>query len=206
MDVDSPAQNAPSQARAPAWSSNRIPPLTHLGPSVFVPIEEDLTEPVDLPRDRVDRLKWILNTIESQRTGVSENLMYIFERERDRILAEAQEREAISGPPDMRRGLHPNEADQVISNMSTPHQPGRNYHVESMGPPSIEELEPRPLSNREEAVWKLLELVERALDQTQGYDKAMDTKRGYYLGMLEKERQKIDEVGRRPEERSKTRP
>ncbi|KAK1772490.1 hypothetical protein QBC33DRAFT_521422 [Phialemonium atrogriseum] len=158
-----------------------------------------------MPRDRVERLKWILKTIESQRTGVRENMIYLFERERDRILAEGREKEATLGTPDTRSGIPPDEVDWMISNMEAPHQPGLDYNVQNLPPRSFG-LPPAGLSNREETIWQLLDLVENAIAQTQGYDKHMSDIKNYYHGKLEKEIQKIDEIGKRPEERSKTRP
>lgn len=200
MDIDLAADNMPSQA-----SASRIPPLQNIVPSIFVPLQEDITQPVDLPRDRIDRLEWILNTIKSQRAGVRENMIYLFEREKDRILAEALEKEAATGPPDTRIGLSPDEVDWVIGNMEAPHQAGLDYNIQDMPPRSVGVHVPG-LSHREETVWKLLELVEHAVAQTRGYSKHMSDIQAYYLGKLEKERQRIDEVGKRPEERSKTRP
>lgn len=203
MDVDPAADSIPS--RVTATTASKIPPLTTIVPSIFVPLEEDLTQPIDLPRDRVERLKWILDTIESQRTGVLENMLYLIERERDRILAEALENEVATGPPDTRKGLPPDEVDWVISNMEAPHQPDLNYNIQDL-PPRTLGVQVPGLSNREQAVWQLLELVERAVSETRGYDKHMGDIRAYYLGMLEKEKQKIDEAGKRPEERSRTNP
>lgn len=183
----------------------KIPPLTNIVPSIFVPIDEDFTEPADLPRDRVDRLKWILKTIETQRKGVTENMVYLFEKERDRILAEAREKEATFGIPDTRTGLPPDEVDLMISNMAAPHQPDLDYNIRDMPPRSAKEPPPG-LPPREEAAFKLLELVERALCQTEGYNQFMSQNRDFYLERLEKEKERIEGVGKRPEERSKKRP
>lgn len=130
-------------------------------------------------------------------------MLYLFERERDRILAEALEKETSEGPPETRTGLHPDEVDFMISNMEAPHQPEVNYNLQDIPPRGMWTQGPNA-TTREETVWLLLDLVEKAVAQWQGYDKHMNDNKDYYAGQLGKEEQTMAEMGKRPEERSKT--
>ena len=204
MEVDpQPTDEAATRESSPP--AERIPPLTNFVPSLFVPLEDDITQPGDIPRTRVERLKRIIETIDSQRAGVRENMMYLFERERDRIRIDAWEQELAEGEPESRAGLPPDEVDWMIGNMEAPHQPDLDYNIRDM-PPRATGRQVPGMTPREKTADRLFDLVEQAVAETQGYDKHMGDIRNYYVSMLDRERKKIDEIGKRPEERSKGAP
>ncbi|GAB1313039.1 Transcriptional regulatory protein RXT2 N-terminal domain-containing protein [Madurella fahalii] len=194
----------PEPAQSPAGpgpiASEKIPPLRNIAPSIFVPLQEDILK-AELPRDRVERLKKILKTVDYQREGVKENLMYMFEREKKRIMMQAAETEQTLGPPKTRPGLPQDEVDEIIRNMEAPAQPGVDYNIRDMPQLDLRLPIPPDASLRDRTVVELLHIVENGLVQLNGYKKHMADIQKYYLDCLERELARIDEVGRRPEER-----
>ncbi|KXX81200.1 hypothetical protein MMYC01_201396 [Madurella mycetomatis] len=196
----------PQPAQSPAGpgpvASEKIPPLQNIAPSVFVPLQEDILK-ADLPRDRVERLRRILKTIDYQREGVKESLMYMFEREKKRIMMQAAEMEQTLGSPKIRPGLPPEEVEEIIRNMEAPAQPGADYNIRDMPQLDFRLPVPPDVPLRDRTVIELLYIVESGLVQLNGYKKHMADIQKYYLERLERELARVDEVGKRPEERDK---
>jgi hypothetical protein len=185
-----------------------IPPLASLVPSIFVPLREDITKPLDPPRDenhRIDRLKRILESLDHQRKEVRANLEWMFEREKTRIIRESKRREIERGEQEAKVGLHPDEVESMIKNMEEPANPSMDYNIRDMPYPDFSNKPASAdLSVREQTARELLKLVENATMQLTGFGKHMDDMRKYYEGCLTKELAKMDEIGLRPEERAKT--
>lgn len=179
----------------------RIPPLNNIAPSIFVPLEDDTlgSEP---PRDRVERLKRILETIDYQREGVKENLLYMFEREKKRIIMEAAEIEQALGPPQIKPGLSPSEVDDIIANMEAPAVAGLDYNITNMPDFNPNEETPPDASLRDRTVMDLLKVVERGLAELQLFEAYMSRIKGDYVDRLQREIARIEEAGKRPEERT----
>jgi hypothetical protein len=175
----------------------RIPPLTNIAPAIFVPLRDDILN-LEPPRDRVERLKRILETIDYQREGVKENLMYMFEREKKRMMQEAAETEQARGPPKIRPGLPPSEVDEIIGNMETPAEPDRDYNLQEYPPVAG----PPNLSLRDSTVRDLLTMVDKAVIELEGFEGFMAGIENFYREVLARETARIDEAGKRPEERS----
>lgn len=196
----------PHSAQSPTGpepkSSERIPPLTNVAPSIFVPLRDDILS-VELPRDRVERLKQILKSIDYQREGVKENLLYMFEREKRRMVLCAAETEQAAGVPKIRPGLPPDEVDSAIRNMEAPAEPGVDYrwHIPSATKPAIPPIAP-DASLRDRTVLELLTMIEAALENLAQYEVHMAGIKKKYLDCLEREMTVIEEAGKRPEERS----
>lgn len=191
----------PTQPAGPEpKASEKIPRLQNIAPSIFVPLQEDILD-AKPPRDRVERLQRILNTINCQRDGVKENLMHMLEREKKRIMMEAAEMEQAQGPSKVRPSLPQDEVDEIIRNMEAPAQPGVDYNIRDM--PEVNSSTPIPpnASLRDRTVMELLHIVESGLVQLRGYKKHMDDIEKYYLDCLERELARMDEAGMRPEER-----
>ncbi|KAK0634527.1 hypothetical protein B0T17DRAFT_568243 [Bombardia bombarda] len=185
--------------------SEQIPHFVHIAPSIFTPLPPDFGDKLsDIPRDRLERLKRILESIDYQREGVVENIMWMIEREKTRLILEASEVEAAQGQKKP-TGLDQAEADRIIANMEAPADPGMDYNIKTIG--TVEELLP-PLgtptneSLRDKTVSALLRLVEFGIVQVQGYELHMTKTKQHYLDRVEKEAQKIREAGMRPEERT----
>jgi hypothetical protein len=115
MDVDVPA---------PQVSPPRpIEPLKNLAPAIFVPLTEDLTKDFARPPNRVSRLREILNNVERHSEGVHSLLRYLFEREKTRLLQDAQKAETQAAPV----RVSPAELDDLILRMEAKHELGKAY-------------------------------------------------------------------------------
>ncbi|KAK4150128.1 hypothetical protein C8A00DRAFT_37289 [Chaetomidium leptoderma] len=195
-------QSAQSPAGLEPKASEKIPPLTNIASSIFVPLQDDIlkSEP---PRDRVERLHWILKTIDYQREGVKENLLYMFEREKRRVILLAAESEQAQGRPKIKPGLAPSEVDDIIANMESPAQPGMDYNIRTMAELGTNILIPPNASLRDKTVKELLIMVEKGLEELQDFERYMAGIKEEYLGCLEREMARIDNAGKRPEERSR---
>ncbi len=184
------------QGKAP----EKIFPLTNIAPSIFVPLQDDILGS-ELPRDRVGRLKRILESLDYQREGVKGNLLYMFEREKKRIIIEATEMEQAQGPPSIQPGLPLREVDDIIANMEAPAEHGMDYNIRNMAEfdPNVEA--PPNASLRDRTAIDLLKVVEKGLEQLQAFEAYMSKIKVDYLGRLERETSRIEEAGKRPEER-----
>ncbi|KAK4043574.1 hypothetical protein C8A01DRAFT_12917 [Parachaetomium inaequale] len=173
-------QSAQTPAAMELKASEKIPPLNSICSSIFVPLRDDLlaTEP---PRDRIERLKRILQSIDYQREDIKENLLYMFEREKTRVVLRAAEMEQEQGPPKIKPGLAPAEVDDIIANMEAPAHPGKDYNLQNL--PEWAPFTPIPptASLRERTVMELLNMVERALLDLHGFEKVMAGIKNQYL-------------------------
>jgi hypothetical protein len=183
----------------------QIPPLTDISASIFVPLQDDDIANFEAPRDRVERLKRILKTVDYHREGVKENLLYMFEREKRRIVQQAAEIEKAQGPPKAMPGLSPNEVDEVIANMAAPAKPNMDYDIRNMLKVNVDTVLPPNATIRDKTVMDLLIMVEKGLVELEGFEKYMDGIKGDYLARLEREVARIEDAGKRPEERRESR-
>jgi hypothetical protein len=193
------ANEASTAAAAP---DAKIPQLRNVTPSIFVPFRDDFTKPGEEPRDRIERLKRILTSIDVQRVGVRENLMFLFEREKRRLVKEAQAHELAAGIPNTKPGLASEDVDWTIQNMETPPIPDTDYNIKDMPAPEKFRIPPPGASIRERTTTELLNLVEGGLIQLGGYEEYMAGIKKHYLDCLDKELARFQEVGMRPEERA----
>ncbi|KAL1841405.1 hypothetical protein VTJ49DRAFT_7082 [Mycothermus thermophilus] len=191
-------------------ASEKIPPLTNIAPGIFVPLRDVDLANFKPPRDRIERLKSILSIIDYHREGIRENLLYMFEREKRRLVQQAAETEQqllgpTPPPPKSRPGLSADEVDELIANMEAPAQPGVDYNVRNI---ALSELTappltagPPPSSVRDATVRDLLVMVERAMGDLHGSENFLLKKREEYLALLDREIKRLEGVGMRPEER-----
>ncbi|KAK4250127.1 hypothetical protein C7999DRAFT_12110 [Corynascus novoguineensis] len=175
-----------------------IPPLSNIAPAIFVPLRDDIftAEP---PRDRIEHLKAILETIDYQRKGVKENLLYMFEREKRRIVQQAANLEQAQGPLVMKPGPAPAEMDEIIANMEAPGSLRvEDYNIQSI--PGIDTSKPVPPNTplRDKTVMELLIMAEMALKDLEGFERHIAGIQERYLASLEQEMARMDQV-RRPD-------
>lgn len=155
-------------------------------------------------RDRVARLRHILATLDYQRAGVRDNMLYMFDREKDRLIQEAEAREAAAVPEDP--SLPNVEVDELVAAMEAPADPRANY---SLGREEVGEMacgvrqrqQQRGLTAREAAMENIFRVVESSLGELVGYDGHIMNIRRMYAERLVKEEALISEAGLRPEER-----
>lgn len=203
MASDAPhGGDTPNQAPE---SSEKIPPLTLITPCIFTPINDDMVGRFAEPtRDRVERLERILESIDSQREAVKQNLIYMFSRERQRLILEAMDQEAAQGPGP-RRDVDQSELDQVIQSMEAPPQLDRDYRIKIESLPQHQLLPPNPdKPARERVVEGLLNVIEQGTGQLAGYDGHIANIKQHFSGCLEREKQRAEEASLRPEQRAET--
>ncbi|KAK0706552.1 hypothetical protein B0T26DRAFT_460458 [Lasiosphaeria miniovina] len=181
----------------------KIPQLTNVAPSVFIPFNDDVTKDTeDGPRDRMQRLRRILESVDYQRDGVKENLLFLFQREKTRIMQESLAQELKSGQGEYKPALKPREVDWVVGNMAAKAQPGFDYNIKQMPyPEQSRPVLPPSATIRDKATANMLHLVEAGIQELTGYDAHMGEIRRYYIGCLDKELERLEVVGMRPEER-----
>ncbi|KAK5660892.1 hypothetical protein OQA88_12265 [Cercophora sp. LCS_1] len=168
--------------------SDSIPPLNNIVPAIFVPFDDAMFERFLEPaRDRATRLRRILESIDLHEKGVKENFMYMFQREKERIIAIAKEREAETGFSVSRTEADPRVADAVIRNMEAKAEPGMDYNVKNIPPLDMNRALPLTLTPRELAVEELMTLIQRGVVEMEGYEAHMKGVKQDYLDRLEKE-------------------
>lgn len=196
------AQQSEEEPNTEPRPSEKIPPLTTIAPGIFVPIQDAMvTDFAEPPRDRVERLRRILRSIDYQREGIKENLLYMIDREKQRLILQAAEIEEDEGTVDRPRGINPWEADMIIQNMQAPAQPGRDYNIKNEQIPIRHAQSRASLPIRERVVEELLDMVESGVRQLANYEVHVANIKQRYLSILEKEIAKLEEAGMRPEER-----
>jgi hypothetical protein len=162
----------------------------------------DADEPL---RDRVARLRHILATLDYQRAGVRDNMLYMFDREKDRLIQEAEAREAAMAVPED-PSLPYGEVDELVAAMEAPADPRVNY---SLGREEVAQMVwgvrqrqgQRGLTAREAAMVNIFRVVESSLGELGGYDAHIMNIRRMYAERLMREEALISEAGLRPEER-----
>jgi hypothetical protein len=190
-------------------AEEKIPRMTSIAPCIFVPLETDITKPKDPPRNRVERLERQLTAVEAQRPGVLENIVYIAERERLAILQEGREREAIAGTTQgPNPSLPPEEVDWIMDRMAA--QAPRDKDLSIQDDAHIQQIQaglaafanmPVPVTNRERVAKELVQTVQFARGNMEGYSRVVDKTVEDYGHMLERERKRLEDAGKRPEER-----
>jgi hypothetical protein len=183
-----------------AKDEETIPRMTNIAPSIFVPLEVDITQPIEPARDRVEKLQRILAAVEARHKGVTENIIYMTEREMTRIRQEGRRFEAIHGfPSGPRPGMTEKEVDDMMANIAADAPPGG-----SLGRVNLADIEakfPEQMSNREAVAAELLFAVEQSTQNLEGYSALMEARKAELLQMQEKEQARLDNIGKRPEER-----
>ncbi|KAK4190244.1 hypothetical protein QBC35DRAFT_490442 [Podospora australis] len=194
-----------------------IPPLHNLSASILVPFQTDILKDAP-PEDRLERLEHILSTINYHRRSVRENLLYMFEREKKRIIQDAaaeekrlQQQLAASSPggPNSAAAGFANrmfkvdleEEDRIIRNMEARAIPGKDYNAKVDEPLTPLLDYPATKNVRDKTMQDLLNMVSGAvtqLDQADVFFKGLKEK---YMQILEKELGLMKMAELRPEER-----
>ncbi|KAM7209520.1 hypothetical protein V8F20_000258 [Naviculisporaceae sp. PSN 640] len=195
-----PAVPAPREPKP----SEKIPILTSTLPAIFLPLDHDITkEDNPLPRDRLERIKRILDTIDNQRVSVKENIVWLLEREKERMVLEARERDEELVAQGHKTGLALSalEVDQVIHSLEAPAVKGRDYNITDA--PPLNEHRPLPTNPRVQVIDYLLNWVEGGSRELDGYENHIAAIRTHYEEILQRETARIEAVGMRPEDRPK---
>lgn len=108
---------------------DEVPPLTHVIPTIFVPLKEDLLEPIKPAKNRVEHLQRMKASLDDNEMKVRDNINWIYEREARRHVTEARESGALSQPRQM-APLTWEEADRHLANIAAaPANPNVSYHL-----------------------------------------------------------------------------
>ncbi|KAK4214053.1 hypothetical protein QBC37DRAFT_422109 [Rhypophila decipiens] len=184
----------------------KIPMLESTLTATFVPLPPDLDITKDtgnLPRNRIERLEHIIATIDNQGLMVKENIIWLLDQEKERMILEAREYEQETKPAPVKGGLPASEVDVVIKSLSAKADPGRDYNMKDVPTPNRHRQLPPNLSPRELVVGHLRTLIENGTGDLNGYNNHISGIRKYYADLLMKEMANLELVGMRPEDRLK---
>ncbi|KAH6702420.1 hypothetical protein VD0002_g2125 [Verticillium dahliae] len=165
-----------------------IPPLDSISPAIFVPLKESiLKSSVSNPTTEADRLRLVIQRIDSHAEDVKANIVFLFRREQQRVLQAARIHEAAHGaqtPPPLDKNL----VDMMMQNVMAPKDPTRDYGVHRPLPPVT--LCQWPRTAREQTVYQLLTTAEGAMSNLDGFDSMMAKVREVYKKQLEAEEER----------------
>lgn len=178
--------------------SENIPTMTTIVPSMFTPLEDDLLDRLEPPKDRIERLQRILENIDTHEKKVLDNALWMVEREKRRIIIEAKRVEESFYPPEAQLGIDPDETDILIQNMRAAPEPGVDYNVMEIQLPRHDIVQPN-FSHREDTTRQLLDLVEKASRSMEHYKTRMKAAKDFYQDRLQKEITRDEEFSKRPE-------
>lgn len=110
-----------------------MPPLTHVIPTIFVPLPltltDDLLKPIEPAKDRVERMQRMKASLDANEVKVRDNINWIYEREARRHVMEAQKAGALSQPRQAAPLTTWEEADRHLANIAAPANPSVSYHL-----------------------------------------------------------------------------
>ncbi|OIW27416.1 hypothetical protein CONLIGDRAFT_715906 [Coniochaeta ligniaria NRRL 30616] len=186
-----------------------IPRMKSIAPCIFVPLETDITKPRDPPRNRVEKLERLIASAGAHRQGVLENIAFMAEHERRSILQYGRQQEAMAGiPQGPGPSLPPDEIDWIMDNMAAPAPKDRDLNIKDEA--DLQQLLLRNVSgmppqaepsNREQVARDLVLTVAQAAQNAKGYSGEVDRRIWNLSQLLEKEKKRLEDAGKRPEER-----
>ncbi|KKY39177.1 hypothetical protein UCDDA912_g00803 [Diaporthe ampelina] len=163
--------------KPPPVSEDEVPRLTHIIPTIFVPLQDDLLKPIEPAKDRVERMQRMKASLDANEIKVRDNINWIYEREAWRHVMEAQKSGALSQP----RQLAPltwEEADRHLANIAAaPANPGVSYHLppekiaefQQFDQQNAGQLPPDGLSPHERLAREVLAIAHRGVRDMEQY-------------------------------------
>ena len=76
---------AANAVQAQEATASKLPPA-----SIFVPLAEDLTQPLDVPSEQVKRIGSIIRRVEEHHKLVGDNILAHYERKKEQLLQQAR--------------------------------------------------------------------------------------------------------------------
>lgn len=116
--------NGPPQSEP----EEELPELKHLISAIFVPLQENLLEPIEPPKDHVERLERMAASLDASEKAVRDNLAWMLEREARRRIAVARKTLPTS-VPDEPQAMRWEEADGLVANVTATAKPNQVYHL-----------------------------------------------------------------------------
>lgn len=171
-----------------------VPELIPLAPSIFVPITTDLAAPVeDKPRNNIQRIEQTMRNIDDHTAKVKANIVQIMIREKQAIMRDAKDAErAHPDSTQVPAGITPEEFDIVASSVMAAAVPGRDNNVREASLPDFFARGPAE-TLREHWSRRVMNLVEQAVCQVEGYGKHMEDIQDEYRRALRAEIQRCAE-------------
>lgn len=153
-----------------------IPPLTHIIPTIFVPLTEDLLQPIEPAKDTVERMERMMASLEATEKEVRNNISWTHEREARRHVAAVKRTGALSSrhEPSL---MSWKEAETHVANMSAPANPSMVYHLppakiaefKAYDQSSADKSLPRTLSPQERISQEVLMIANRGVRDMKAY-------------------------------------
>lgn len=174
-------------AANPTAEKERIPRLESVTPAIFVPLEQVLLEQLDAPRDKTQRLKLTLERLDAYSEQVKRNIIFMFLRERDRLLQQLRIDEGAQGDQALSGGsIQQWEFDAMARNATAPPVSGRDYTMAHHIPPAPSSRG-YAVTPRDHAIEELLDMIEGAVNNLKGFTGMATNERQQYEQALEKE-------------------
>ncbi|OHE99246.1 hypothetical protein CORC01_05527 [Colletotrichum orchidophilum] len=154
--------------------------------AMFVPLEESLFDPFDPPRNAIDRIKLSQEKLEKHTAAVEQNILFIYEREHQRISQVAKQEEAQKGFIETPAGLMQGEEALIMESVHAPVPPGVDYsdrHLSTYKAPDL----PQVLPPRQAALQWSLYNAGQAVGQLTGYAGHAEEIKEPYRKMLERQ-------------------
>jgi len=182
-------------------------------PAIFVPFAGIPRDEV-IPTDREKKLLRILQNLDKQHEAVKQNMIFMIERQKEKILQEAKEFHAKEEPKVQ------NEVDNIIARLRTelkkPTLPSRKTSLDGnveMAGTAIGAIISTPTTSastptsdgrrgstclQEGGSSNLRALVEKSVRNLKGYDEHMEKTKDFYRKAIERQRANRDSEGTAP--------
>ncbi|KAL3302494.1 NADH-ubiquinone oxidoreductase 78 kDa subunit mitochondrial [Colletotrichum asianum] len=188
---DAPS-NAAGEASNPLEEEEYIPSLraNAQAMAIFVPLEESLFEPSEAPKTNGERLEKTIDKLDKHFAAVQENIMFVYERERRRIIQVAKKMEAMNGPVETDTSLTPHDQEVLQAYIEAPLPPGANYaayHSRTQTTYTAPVAPPENLPARQGAIQWSLYNAGQELVQIYGYHEHAENILAGYRAALKKE-------------------
>ncbi|TLD34106.1 hypothetical protein PspLS_00807 [Pyricularia sp. CBS 133598] len=183
-----------TQHRPGANSAVPEPPeIKNYGLAIFALTEDDLTQPIDRPRDRVQRVKRMLDSIDNYQRGVRATTKNIVASERQRIMRHELNSQTTSRDP----GISQEEVNEFIEALSAEPEQGTDYNMDT-GDITREEMRDlfersESRRGREDSLRRLQHLAEQSIYYSDEFDAEVAKVREKWEAILEKEQKALEE-------------
>ncbi|KAI6464563.1 hypothetical protein MCOR04_002726 [Pyricularia oryzae] len=170
------------------------PEINNYGLAIFALTDEDLTQPMDdRPRDRVERVKRMLDSIDKYQQGVRATTMNIVASERQRIMRHEVNSQTSGRDP----GISQDEVDELIEALSAEPEEGTDYNMDTddITREAMRDLVEGSEScrDREGSLRRLQYLAEQSIYYSDEFDAEIAKVRGKWEAILEKEQKALEE-------------
>ncbi|KAF3765867.1 hypothetical protein M406DRAFT_351196 [Cryphonectria parasitica EP155] len=171
-DTPAAAADATRDSPPPEEGEDEVA-FTHTVPAIFVPLKDDLLQPMRPAENRIEYLQRMRDNLDTNEKAVRENLAFMFEREARRRIAAAKKR--LEGPlsvPHEPQEIGWDEAEKLFANVEAPANPHLHYHL---SPEKLAEYSNAPvrvpagLPPHERTARELLDVAHHGAKQMEAY-------------------------------------